>query len=150
MIPAVGTVEVAGYAPVPEPTGIRLVSFSSALATSLTMPTHAAGDLIIIYAYRAGIPGPTVPDGTWTVLDAGSTTANSDVTAFKFAASGSETTGTWTNATGVIVHVYRTTGRWNPITIASTGGNSDEVEFPDLAARAGGGRYIRFSGHIGT
>ncbi len=90
------------------------VGGTSAAATSIAIPTHVAGDLIVIWAYRDGsTTPPTVPTaaGTvpaFTVID-GPTGANlnSAVCAWAVAAGTTDTSGTWTNATGISVEVWR-------------------------------------------
>ncbi len=90
------------------------VGGSSAAATSIAIPTHVAGDLIVIWAYRDGsTTPPTVPAAAGTVpafttID-GPTGANlnSAVCAWAVAAGTTDTSGTWTNATGISVEVWR-------------------------------------------
>jgi len=87
---------------------ISYVSGASAASNTVAMPTHTTGDLIFCFAFRDGnVAAPTAPAG-WTVLDSiiGGTSCSSTL-GYKYAASGSETTGTWTNASGVVVVVYR-------------------------------------------
>jgi hypothetical protein len=69
----------------------------------VTMPTHAAGTLLVAYAFRDGsTTPPTVPLG-WTTIDSRGSSSCSEVLAYKLAASESEVSGTWTNATGLII-----------------------------------------------
>lgn len=90
------------------------VGGSSVAATSVTIPAHIAGDLIVIWAYRDGnTTPPTVPTAggtvpTFTVID-NPTGANacSAVCAYAVAAGTTDTSGTWTNATGISVEVWR-------------------------------------------
>jgi hypothetical protein len=75
-------------------------TFNFAEATTVTIPTHAVGDLIMIIAARGDSSTlPTIPSG-WFVANGrsfgGST--KSALCAWKLAASASETSGTWTNA----------------------------------------------------
>lgn len=87
---------------------------SSAAANSIAIPGHVAGDLIVIWAYRDGsTTPPTVPTAggtvpTFTTID-GPTGANScsAVCAYAVAAGTTDTSGTWTNATGISVEVWR-------------------------------------------
>lgn len=75
--------------------------------TSATLPSHQAGDLIVAFAFRDGsTTQPTQPSG-WTSIDTATGTTCCARLAYKVAASGSETTGTWTNASTVIFVVYR-------------------------------------------
>jgi hypothetical protein len=92
---------------------------------SVTMPTHQAGDLIIAFAYRDGnTTAPSLPVG-WSnpdVVGAGVTNSGNTQSArigYKFAASSSETSGTWTNATGLVIHVYRGVSQRSPFQLAT-------------------------------
>ena len=64
-----------------------------------SMPTHAAGDLLLFYATCNGysvIPLPPSNSGL-VVCEVGSFSTLRSVVGYKIAASGSETSGTWTN-----------------------------------------------------
>lgn len=86
---------------------------ASAATTSVTLPSHNVGDLIVIFAYRDGnVAVPTVPTaaGTvpaWVTIDsaAGGSFANSFVTAQFVATATNHTSGAWANATGMIAVV---------------------------------------------
>jgi len=81
---------------------------SSAIADSdtLTMPSHQQHDLLIAIIFRTtGTGETTVPSG-WR-LRVNRSTYGSFRVYDKVAASGSESFGTWTNATQVAVIVYR-------------------------------------------
>jgi hypothetical protein len=83
-------------------------SAASGAGTSITLPTHFANDIIIITARRAGsATAPSLPAG-WTNINTASntTTAASVRMGYKIAASSSEVSGTWTNATDLDVVVY--------------------------------------------
>lgn len=91
---------------------------SSGLPTvseTLTMPTHASGDLIVGFAFRDGnnTPYPAVPSGeNWSALDQGGGTGFGGISIattsfYKIATSSAENFGTATDATGVQVVVYR-------------------------------------------
>ena len=87
---------------------VSFISTASAASNTVAMPTHAAGDMIVAFAFRDGdITAPTIPAG-WLgrYSPVGQNTCSMSF-AFKIAASASETTGTWTNATGISVAVYR-------------------------------------------
>lgn len=90
---------------------ISFISQTAIAGTSITtMPTHAAGDLLLMFAFRNGsTTAPTAPAG-WTVIDSGTGGGGSSCSstlAYKVAASSSETSGTWTNGTHLALHVYR-------------------------------------------
>lgn len=78
--------------------------------TTITIPSgHQAGDLLIIYAFRGVLnTAPSLPAG-WTSLGTQSSSASAYRVGWKIAGSSSETSGTWTNATGLAVDVYRGT-----------------------------------------
>lgn len=83
------------------------VSSAAAESTTVAMPSHQAGDLILAIAWRGTSNTiPTLPAG-WTKIVTNSTGSSASICAYKVAASGSETTGTWTNATMVAVGVWQ-------------------------------------------
>jgi hypothetical protein len=87
------------------------VGSATAEANSITLPTHQAGDLIIVPALNASGANPTVPSG-WFPIVANSSSVGVTrgcVVGVKVAASSSETSGTWTNATLISAFVYRHT-----------------------------------------
>lgn len=87
---------------------ISYVGSASNESTSVTLPTHQAGDLIIIAAMRStSTVNSTVPSG-WTLIGA-NTGLNTDnlMIAFKIATTASETSGTWTDAEFMVAIVYR-------------------------------------------
>ena len=87
---------------------IEFVSQATATTTSIsTMPTHKAGDLLLMFAYRnnSTFP-PALPAGWRNITNTGGNT-NSMRIAFKIAANASEASGTWNNATELNLHVYR-------------------------------------------
>lgn len=96
-------------------------------ADTVTIPSHAAGDLIVIYASRytfsdvwadAPSAGGTVP--TWTAIhQAGGGVLWHVKAAYAVATSSSHTSGTWTNATKLAVAVFSGAKGVSPI-----GGNA--------------------------
>lgn len=90
---------------------ISYISSASGVDSIATMPTHQAGDLLLFYAFIDGVatppdlPGDCINIGTNTRFNTGARVA------YKVAASSSETSGTWTTATNLIVVVYRDTKR---------------------------------------
>lgn len=85
---------------------ISRVGSASAQATTITIPTHQSGDLILIVANRNNAIPATVPSG-WVTRTAGFSTGNSVMLGWKLAKSSSETSGTWTNASVLHCVVYR-------------------------------------------
>lgn len=91
-------------------TTISYISAASANGTSLSMPTHAVGDLLFFAAYRdASTTSPTIPAGWFPVVSGTGGGTNAMSIAFKIATTAAETSGTWTNATHVACAVYRGT-----------------------------------------
>lgn len=111
---------------------ISLVGSASAAAASVTMPGGIlAGDVIIIFAYNGSSNTlPTLPSG-YTAISAQSDGTNFVAfrSGFKIAV-GSDTSGTWTNATAIAVAVYRgasTVGGASSSINAGTGSTTDTI-----------------------
>lgn len=86
---------------------ISRISSATANANTVTIGTHAANDLLLIFAYRDNSnTAPTLPSG-WYSLHAQGSTSFSGIIGWKRAASAAETSGTWTNATTLHALVYR-------------------------------------------
>lgn len=104
--------------------GISYVGGQTASATTLTVPTHQTGDLILFYAYRDGsLTPPTVPSGYTSITSVTRNSAygnQSMVAGYKIAASSSETSGTWTNASILLCQVYRPNTANTTINIGAT------------------------------
>jgi hypothetical protein len=127
-------------------------------STSITIPTHKIGDLIIMFAFRDGsATNPTIGTGSPTVWT--SITSTTDGTscsvsmAWKIATSTAELSGTWTNATDLVCLVYRGhLSSGTPIgTFAPGSGTTNTVNY---AARTltksniiGDSWFIAFAGH---
>ena len=101
---------------------------SSTGINSATLPAHQAGDIIIAFAFRDGSATyPTVPAG-WTAYRYSTGTTCSASTAIIVATNSSTVSGTWTNATSVIFHVYR--GVSFASNTSGTAGTTTTVTFP--------------------
>ena len=86
---------------------ISRVGSASAAATSVTLPTHQADDVILIYAYRSGSnTAPSLPSG-WTNIGNSGTGSSSFRWGWLRATGSGTTSGTWTNATHVHAIIYR-------------------------------------------
>jgi hypothetical protein len=86
---------------------ISRIGTGTASATTVTVPAHQAGDLIIIFAFRAGsTTAPSLPSGFISILTKSGTTCSARI-GYKWASSTSDTSGTWTNASIIDCHVYR-------------------------------------------
>lgn len=86
----------------------------AAQATSVTLPTHAVGDLIILGVWHDGFnvvattpsAGGTVP--AWVDIDPGATGSNCSLRTARFTATATNhTSGTWTGADTMIAIVLR-------------------------------------------
>lgn len=128
---------------------IDRVGATTALSTTIAIPTHAAGDLILMFAYRAAgaWPYPALPSG-WTEILSGASGSNSQRVAYRIASGPGTTSGTWTGADGLICHVYRTPGRWKRPTAVDDGPPTAAatLQYPDHPARPGGTWFVRFGG----
>jgi len=83
-----------------------LVGTSTSNTTTVTPPTHQAGDLIIICAGRASTTAPSLPSGWISILTKSGTTSSIRI-GYKWATGTSDASGTWTNAALLTCHVYR-------------------------------------------
>jgi hypothetical protein len=118
------------------------------------LPTHQAGDLIIIFAYRDGdANAPTLPSG-WNIIGsasgAGGSNKNSSVMAYRVATASGTASGTWTNATELVVQVYRGASSSSPIGAQADGGSTGTtVTYPALSLNVtnGSSRVAGFAGH---
>jgi len=106
---------------------ISYISSASGTNTA-TLGTHTTGDLILVFAFRDGnTTAPSLPAGFTSIQASGASSCSARM-GWKIAASGSETVGTWTNATSVIAAVYRGTDGVGGSAI--TGGSSTVLTFP--------------------
>ena len=85
---------------------IAFVGANSANATTITIPAHNVGDLLIMFAYRSSSNAPPTIPNTWITIDSAGGANNSSVLAYRIA-TGSDTSGSWSNASQLIVQVYR-------------------------------------------
>jgi hypothetical protein len=90
---------------------VSFISSAGAEATTLTLPSHQAGDLIVMLAMRySSVSGGTIPtDWNYRYLSQrnGSFVAITCGVFCRIAASSAETSGTWTNWTHLLACVYR-------------------------------------------
>ena len=88
---------------------LMFVASATGVTSIASMPTHQAGDILIGFAARnSTTSAPGKPSGWTTVTSSiGSINSASLMVAYKVAASGAETSGTWSNASGLIIAVYR-------------------------------------------
>lgn len=105
-----------------------------------TMPAHQAGDLILVFAYNgAAATAPTLASGFTSISNSAANT-NGHRLAYKVAASNAETVGTWTNASDVLVLVYRGCLTSGPIGGNATATNaSATVAYPSVTMQVTNG-----------
>lgn len=118
---------------------ISRVGASAADGTTITIPgTYQNGDLAIIFAFRGATTAPSLPAG-WTSLGTASAGASSYRLGWKLMTSGADTSGTWTNATGLVCHVYRgvATDRTPVIFGAANTATSATVTYSAISAVTG-------------
>lgn len=117
--------------------------------TTATIPAHIAGDLLVAFAYRDGnTTAPTLPSG-WTSLNNSGADTNSGRLAWRVATDSATTSGTWTNATSLVIHVYRHAA----IGAHAVGGaSSTTVTYPALSlTQLDGSSWVAgFAGHRST
>lgn len=115
---------------------ISLVSNAQALSDTLSMSTHATGDLVIgIATNDNGSTIPTRPAG-WTSLWSIGAGTSAIAAYYKYAQSNAETFGTWTNADHVSVTVWRGSANtivW-PWFISTSTGTSGNMNWPAQTA----------------
>jgi len=84
------------------------IAGTSAEATSVTLPSHQAGDMIVMYAgIVTGTGTITIPSGWRVVCFRAINNTMSSVVAVMTATSGAEVSGTWTSAELLACAVYR-------------------------------------------
>ena len=94
---------------------ISYIGQAAAQDTSVTPPTHAAGDLFVAFASRENNETPPDLPSGWTNIYDGGDSYSAFRCAYKVAASSSETSGTWTNAYAMTLHVYRGVHATTPV-----------------------------------
>ena len=107
---------------------ITYVSAASASAESLTLPSHQAGDLLLLFAYRANSTAQPTQVSGWLGTGTSLGTTNFIGAWWKIATSSSEVSGTWTNTTQIACLVYRpASGYTLAVTCFSGGGGTAGV-----------------------
>jgi hypothetical protein len=111
---------------------IALQGNGSNNGTTVTVPTHAVGDLLIFHASNhASATTPTRPSDIVSLFSL-SNAGGSVLCGYKHALTNSETSGTWTNATNLFVTVWR--GDTNTIVmpefVSTNGGTAANINYP--------------------
>ena len=106
---------------------ISFVGSATGTNTIASMPAHQAGDLLLFFAFRDGSEtAPSLPSGYTSKLTKSDGYIDTSCrVGYKIAAGGSETSGTWTNATSLICHVYRGVDQTTPLGGSSTYGHNN-------------------------
>lgn len=142
---------VWGYAPAHQAAGSITYVGQATGVNSATLPAHQVGDLILAFGFNdINTTSITLPAG-WTSIGTSSFNTVASVLGYKVAASNSETSDTWTNATTVIFLVYRgvdVTGIASCDTITS--GTAANVSYPANGFWKGLSRVVAFAGHRST
>lgn len=133
---------------------ISYINSAAAAATSVAIPTHQIGDLIVVFAYRNGnntpptqpAAGGTVP--TWNTIGSSGANTNSSIISYAFATATNTTTGTWTNATQIHVLIYRCVADIGASAGAGAN-NTTTVNYPALTLQNANGTswVIGVAGH---
>lgn len=109
---------------------ISFISTAVSSATTLALPAHQAGDVIVLLAYNSlSSTYPTIPIASGTVPAWSNVTNNTSGTSagrllYAVASSSSHTSGTWTNATRLLAVVYRGASRISQGSVATGSGTS--------------------------
>ena len=130
---------------------ISFVGSNSAEATTVTIPAHQAGDLIIMFAYRDGSATvPTQPAGWVTIQGGAGANTNAARMGWQIATSSSTSSGTWTSATELIVLIYRGINKTTPVGgSAETGNTGSTVTYPavTMVDASGNSWVVGAAGH---
>lgn len=104
------------------------VGANAAAATSVALPPHQPGDLLLMAAVYDVNTGHSLPSG-WTSVRQDGVSGLRMITARRTAASSGEASGTWSNAVGLLVSVYR---GYSSIAIraVASAGSSNVVAYP--------------------
>jgi len=120
---------------------ISFVGAASAEATSLTLPTHQAGDVLFVFPLRIGAGGAMVtPAVGW--LTSGNTVfvgGSGNISAFwKIAESSSEMSGAWGNANLLLAAVYRISNRriFAPFRNSTRNASTTTINYPAKSSLA--------------
>jgi hypothetical protein len=109
------------------------ISGAQVNATSATLGAHDTGDLLIAVAFRNGSSSPPTAPAGWTTIQTAGSSDGSIRVAYKFAASSSEVSGVWTNASRISILAFRgvsAIGSSNSYTLAS---DTADGQFPAIS-----------------
>lgn len=127
---------------------------NNATVTSITLPTHAVGDLILIFAYNGTgtmparpAAGGTVP--TWLDIDVGTSLNNNALrVCMAIATANNHTSGTWTNGSQFGVIVLRSAYAASPVGGHGVASTATDPSAPAVTMRTNDGtdQIIHFMG----
>jgi hypothetical protein len=87
---------------------ISLIASDETTGDSINIPSHQINDTLVFFVYRDNsTSAPTIPSDCQVVHQAVMGSFGYVIAAYKIAATTSETSGTWTNASHVAVFVFR-------------------------------------------
>jgi hypothetical protein len=128
---------------------IRPISRASAEATTVAAPAHAAGQLMLAFAFcESAATIPTVPAGQgWNVVRSNAANTCGAILVYKICQSAAEGIGTFTSANEIIVEVYENAVAVGPSAAASA--SSATVNYPALSLFNTDGKswVVGFAGH---
>ncbi len=125
--------------------GLRFIGATAMNGTSLTLPDHEAGDLLVMFAYATLSPSPPSVPGSWSTWSTGGGVNNArSVGGYKVATTDSETSGDWAGASHLVCHVYRGQRVAGAIGGTAAGGASSgtTVTYPALTMTDAGGTSL--------
>jgi len=123
----------------------RIGSTSTTVGTSVSLPIHQAGDLIIIFAFNRGsttLPTPPTASGTvpsWIFSRSRTSVNLSGVVYYALASASTTTSGTWSNTSQIATIVYRgASSLVNSNAAGLTAGSTSLITYPVVSIPAGG------------
>lgn len=132
--------------------GLSFVGANSAAATTVAIPAHAAGDLILMFAFDDDfvMSESSVPAG-WTLGNGGFVNPGVWKWAYRIAVDGTTTSGTWADADELVCLVYRGIDTADPIgASAASSGSSSTLSYPTITLEVTDGTswLVGFGGHV--
>ncbi len=128
------TIKGIGVVAPPATVGVQHIASATAAATTIAIPTHGIGDLIVISASRTGdTTTPSLASG-WTNIASGNANLISTRVGYFIATTTTTVSGTWANAHNLVVSVYRgahPTAPFGDNTGRSDAGSSS-IEYQDI------------------
>jgi hypothetical protein len=124
---------------------VNITGTASAAATSVAIPAHAIGDLLMVFTRAASNTAPTKPTATgtvpnWNVPQTAGANTLALASAWVVASAANHTTGAWTGASHICVLVLRPApGKKLNVPANSTvgsGNNTQNIVYPALSLTA--------------